>query len=255
MSFQAKHIFVAGGTSGINLGIALAFAKKGAHVTVMSRSQDNVNNAVEFLSEHSQAQGFACDVRNVESLKIAFQHAVDKFGAIHCLVSGAAGNFPCKADALSENGFSSIIDIDLKGSFNVAKAAFPHMAKPASSLIHISAPQAVLPMKQQIHVCAAKAGVDMLTKVLALEWAEHGIRVNSIMPGPIANTEGMDRLAPTEHIQKIVANSVPLKKLGQKEDIANAALFLASDAANYIHGVVLPVDGGWSLGGASTLLQ
>ncbi|HBF45098.1 MAG TPA: short-chain dehydrogenase, partial [Shewanella frigidimarina] len=103
----------------------------------------------------------------------------------------------------------------------------------------------------QVHVCAAKAGVDMLTRTLALEWGVEGIRINSIVPGPIADTEGFNRLAPSDELQQRVANSVPLKRNGKGQDIANAALFLASDMASYITGVVLPVDGGWSLGGAS----
>ena len=106
-------------------------------------------------------------------------------------------------------------------------------------------------MPMQSHVCAAKAGVDMLTRTLALEWGPAGIRVNSIAPGPIADTEGMRRLTPSEQVADLVRQSVPLQRFGQANEIGDAALFLASEAAAYISGTVLPVDGGWSVAGAS----
>ena len=155
------------------------------------------------------------------------------------------------AKDLSPNGFKSVVDIDLLGSFHVLKSALPYLRKPGASIINISAPQAFLAMPGQIHVCAAKAGVDMLTRTLALEWGPVGIRVNSISPGPIADTEGMRRLAPNDAIAGQIAKSVPLQRFGEAQDIGNAAMFLSSDAGLYISGVVLPVDGGWSVAGAS----
>ena len=133
------------------------------------------------------------------------------------------------------------------------QSAYPHLRKPGASVINISAPQAFLPMVGQSHVCAAKAGVDMLTRNLALEWGGEGIRVNSLVPGPIEGTEGMKRLAPTPELMERSRQSVPLKRLGRPEDLGNACLFLSSSMASYISGVVLPVDGGWSLSGASGL--
>ena len=131
------------------------------------------------------------------------------------------------------------------------KSAFPYLTRPGASVINISAPQAFLAMPMQSHVCAAKAGVDMLTRTLALEWGPLGVRINSIAPGPIANTEGMRRLAPTEQIEKQCKESVPLKRFGTVNEIGDAAMFLSSPAAAYINGVILPVDGGWSVAGAS----
>lgn len=247
--FSGKRVFVFGGTSGINLGIAKCFAKAGADVAVASRSQDKVDAAVAALKElGSDSNGYALDVRDHEAVGAALEaHG----GEIDVLVSGAAGNFPAMAKDLSPNGFKSVVDIDLLGSFHVLRAALPWLKKPGASIINISAPQAFLAMPAQIHVCAAKAGVDMLTKTLALEWGPMGIRVNSIAPGPIADTEGMKRLAPTEQIERQVAMSVPLQRFGQAEEIGNAAMFLSSTAGAYINGVVLPVDGGWSVAGAS----
>lgn len=110
-------------------------------------------------------------------------------------------------------------------------------------------------MQAQTHVCAAKAGVDMVTRCLALEWGEHGIRVNSLVPGPIEGTEGMKRLAPTPELMELAKQSVPLQRLGKPEDIGNMCMYLASEQAAYVSGAIIPVDGGWSLAGASGLSQ
>ncbi len=249
--FSNKTVFVFGGTSGINLGIAKCFARAGANVSVASRSQDKVDAAVEALCElGSTSFGYSLDVREVQDVKAALaRHATDA-GEIDVLVSGAAGNFPAFANGMSPRGFKSVVDIDLLGSFHVLQSAFPYLRKPGASVINISAPQAFVAMPMQSHVCAAKAGVDMLTRTLALEWGVEGIRINSITPGPIDDTEGMKRLAPTEQIRAQVTHSVPLRRMGHVDDIGNAAMFLSSDAGAYVSGVVLPVDGGWAVAGA-----
>lgn len=252
--FSGKNVFVAGGTSGINLGVAHAFARAGAKVTVASRSPEKVSAAVEALEAHGgEAAGFALDVREYAKVEEAFKATQARFGSIDVLVSGAAGNFPAPALGISPNGFKSVVDIDLMGTFHVLRAAFPYLTKPGACLINISAPQAFLPMEFQMHVCAAKAGVDMITRVAALEWGPAGIRVNSVVPGPIDNTEGMRRLAPTEAAMKLAVDTVPIKKLGTVDNIADACLWLSSPMASYVSGVILPVDGGWSLGGAQSL--
>ena len=254
--FTGKTVFVVGGTSGINLGIADAFAERGGRVAVASRSKEKVDAAVAHLGRHGGvARGFCADVRDPEAVSAAFAGVVQALGEIHVLVSGAAGNFPAPALGMSPNGFKTVVDIDLLGSFHVLRAAYPHLVKPGASIINISAPQAFVPMQFQAHVCAAKAGVDMLTRVLAMEWGPQGIRVNSIVPGPISGTEGMARLAPTPELKAMVSQTVPMRREGTPGDIANAALFLASPMASYVSGVVLPVDGGWSLGGVSEMMS
>lgn len=252
--FSGKNVFIAGGTSGINLGIAHAFARAGARLTVISRSPEKVSAAVSALKHHGgQVAGHALDVREYARVEEALKAAHAQFGTIDVLVSGAAGNFPAPALGISPNGFKSVIDIDLQGTFHVLRAAFPYVTKPGACLINISAPQAFLPMEFQMHVCAAKAGVDMVTRVAALEWGPAGVRVNSVVPGPIDDTEGMRRLAPTDEARALAVDSVPLKCLGTVQMIADACLWLASPMASYVTGVILPVDGGWSLGGAATL--
>jgi NAD(P)-dependent dehydrogenase (short-subunit alcohol dehydrogenase family) len=250
--FNGSNVFVFGGTSGINLGIARCFAAAGANVAVASRSQEKVDAAVaELRALGPEASGYALDVRNVEAVQAALAEHDGTGGSIDILVSGAAGNFPALANDMSPNGFKSVVDIDLLGSFHVLRSAFQYLRKPGASVINISAPQAFVPMPMQSHVCAAKAGVDMLTRTLALEWGPYGIRINSISPGPIAGTEGMRRLAPNEAIAGQYKKSVPLQRFGSVDEIGQAAMFLSSDTAQYISGVVLPVDGGWSVAGAS----
>ncbi len=252
--FSGQHVFVAGGTSGINLGIARGFARAGARLSVLSRSQEKVDAAVAELKKLSgSAQGFAADVREYAAIEAAFKQAREGFGEISVLISGAAGNFPAPALGMTANGFKAVVDIDLIGTFHVMRAAFAHLKKPGASVINITAPQSEQPSHFQIHVCAAKAGVDMVTRVLALEWGPVGVRVNAISPGPIDDTEGMRRLAPNETARKIVTESVPLKRFGQADDIANAALFLSSPYASYVNGAVMAVDGGWGLAGAGSL--
>jgi NAD(P)-dependent dehydrogenase (short-subunit alcohol dehydrogenase family) len=178
-----------------------------------------------------------------------------RFGPIDVLVSGAAGNFPARATDLSPNGFRAVVEIDLLGTFHVMRAAYAHLVKPGACVINISAPQAFIASPMQVHVCAAKAGVDMITRTLAIEWGPDGVRINSVTPGPIDGTEGMQRLAPTEAIRKKVVESVPMRRMGTPDDVAQVCLFLASDAGRYVSGTVIPVDGAWSTSGASLQLS
>lgn len=248
--FSGRHLFVAGGSSGINFGIAQAFARAGAVVSLISRSADKVASAAAQLEAlGTQALGIAADVRQPEAVERALAQACERFGAIDVLVSGAAGNFLARALDMSPNAFKTVVDIDLLGSFNVVRAAHAHLRKPGACVIQISASQAFTPTPYQAHVCAAKAGVDMLTRVLAQEWGADGIRINSIVPGPIADTEGLRRLAPSTETLDAMAQRVPLRRLGRTEDIGRMALFLASDWGSYVTGAIVPVDGGLGLTG------
>lgn len=252
--YAGKAVFVSGGSSGINLGIAHAFAAAGANVAIASRSQDRINSAVAELQTHGgEVAGYSADVRDYAAFAEALAQAHRRFGDFDALISGAAGNFVAPALGMSANGFKAVIDIDLLGTYNVLRAAHPYLKKPGAAIINISAPQAFQPMAYQVHVCAAKAGVDMVTRVLAIEWAVDGIRVNSIAPGAVEGTEGMARLAPTEEARQAVTNSIPLKRWAKKEDIANMALFLCSPLASYVTGIVVPVDGGRTLLGGRGL--
>lgn len=248
--FTGRHLFVAGGSSGINFGVAQAFARAGARVSLVSRSADRVTTAAAQLEAlGTQAIGLSADVRDPEAVAKALNEAHARLGPIDVLLSGAAGNFLARALDMSPNAFKTVVDIDLLGSFNVARLAYAHLRKPGACVLQISASQAFTPTPFQAHVCAAKAGVDMLTRVLAQEWGAEGVRINSIVPGPIADTEGLKRLAPTDATLDAMAQRVPLKRLGRIDDIARMAMMLASDWGSYVTGTVIPVDGGLSLTG------
>lgn len=250
--FAGKHVFVAGASSGINLGIARAFASEGAKLTILSRSADKIEAAAQGLRQTgAEADGIACDVRDYPGLEAAFAAAVAKFGPVDVLISGAAGNFLAPAVKMSANAFKTVVDIDLLGTFNVFRASWDHLVKPGASLIAITAGQAVHPMSFQIHACAAKAGVNMVTKCLALEWGPAGVRVNGISPGPIGDTEGMKRLGGDPAREQQIKGRLPLRDYGTKQDVAEAALWLSSPEAKYVTGTILNVDGGSDLGDAS----
>ncbi|MET0963659.1 MAG: SDR family oxidoreductase [Noviherbaspirillum sp.] len=249
---KGKVVFIAGASSGINLGIALHFARHGARVALISRRADKIGAAAAgIVAEGHEAMGIAADVRDFAAVDAAALATQLQFGPIDIVVSGAAGNFVAPAAAMSANGFRTVVDVDLIGTFNVLRGCYPYLQKPGASLMSITAPQGTNPMMFQAHVCAAKAGINMLSKCLAMEWGPEGIRVNAISPGPIADTEGMRRLAPTPEAEQEVKARLALRDYGSKEDIANTALFLASDNARYITGTVIDCDGGAKLGDAS----
>lgn len=255
IDYAGKAVVVIGGTSGINLGIAEMFARHGAAVAVASRSPEKVAAAVERLkAQGGTALGRAFDVRDAAAVASGLADFHRALGPFDVLVSGAAGNFPAPALGMSSNAFRAVVDIDLLGSYHVAREGFQFLRRPGAALINISAPQAFQPSELQAHVCAAKAGVEMLTRVLAMEWGPEGVRVNSIVPGPIAGTEGMARLAPTPALQARVAETVPLRRAGAVEDVAHAALFLGSPLAGFISGATLAVDGASTLAGFGMLM-
>jgi len=249
-----KVAFVTGGGSGLNLGIAERFAEYGARVVLLSRSEEKVVEAADkIMAAGGEALGIAADVRDYAALEEALGRTRELYGEVDVLLCGAAGNFPAQASEMSANGFKAVVDIDLLGTFNSCRAAFDHLRKPGASVLNISATQALVATPMQSHVCAAKAGVDMLTKVLAVEWGPYGIRVNAIAPGPVDGTEGVRRLTPTEEDRRMLANSIPLGRYGTKDELADLALFLCSESATYITGAVLACDGGLSLTGSEAL--
>ena len=236
--------FVTGGGTGITGGVARALAEAGARVVLVSRKMEHLQPAADAINEAGgKAFAVAADVRNPEDVEKAIAATVQQFGKVDIVVNGAAGNFLCAAEELSPNGFGTVVDIDLKGTFNVCRAAFAELKKNRGQILNISATLHYLGTPMQLHVSAAKAGVDALTRNLAVEWGRHGIRVNAIAPGPIGDTEGMKRLVP-EPIKEKLRQRIPLGRFGEIADIEKAAVFLCSDAAAYINGTVLVVDGG-----------
>jgi peroxisomal 2,4-dienoyl-CoA reductase len=249
--FENKVAFVTGGGTGITGGVARALAENGAKVAIVSRKIENLEPMAKLIRNGGgECLTVSADVRDYAQVENAVRETVDKFGKIDILVNGAAGNFLCEASELSANGFGTVIDIDTKGTFNVVRAAFEELKKSKGQILNISATLHYAATPMQIHVSAAKAGVDAITRNLAVEWGRYGIRVNGIAPGPIEDTEGMKRLVP-EPVKEKLKKKVPLGRFGRIKDIENAAIFLCSDAADFISGVTLVVDGGHWLNGTS----
>jgi NAD(P)-dependent dehydrogenase (short-subunit alcohol dehydrogenase family) len=248
--YKDKIVFVTGGGSGINLGVAKNFAALGANIAICGRTQEKLDvAAVELRALGARVCPVAADVRDIAALDTAFARSRAELGSMDVLICGAAGNFLAPAEKLSANGFKTVIDIDLLGSFNASRAAFEQLKERKGALIFISAGMAYMPHAFQVHVGAAKAGINMMMMNLAIEWGRYGIRVNSIVPGPIEGTEGLKRLSSAEAKQKLV-DAVPMRRMGTVDDIGQTAAFLASPLATYISGCVVVCDGGSNLAGS-----
>ena len=250
---EDKVALITGGGTGICRGIAHAFADHGCNVAIASRTMEHLEpTRDELRAKGVRAFARTADVRDAAAVGEMVEAVMSELGRIDVVVNGAAGNFVCLAEDLSPNGFGTVVDIDLKGTFNVSRAALPHLKARGGSVVNISATLPYLGTMGQAHASAAKAGVDSLTRTLAVEWGPHGIRVNGIAPGPIHGTEGVRRLT-NERSRAIALKNCPLGRMGTTADIANAALFLVSDAASYVNGVTLVVDGGLWLRSARIL--
>jgi len=197
--------------------------------------------------------GVAGDVRDPAAVDAVVKKTVETLGGLDILINGAAGNFVCLAENLSPNGFGTVVDIDLKGTFNMSRAALPHLKVRHGVVLNISATLQLLGTVAQSHASAAKAGVDALTRTLAAEWGPYGIRVNGLAPGPVGDTEGVRRLT-TPAAREQINQQCPLGRLATIEEVASAAIFLCSDASSFVTGVTLVIDGGLWLRSARALI-
>ena len=239
-----RTALVTGGGTGIGRGIALALAEHGCDVAIASRTAEHLEpTAAELASLGVRSLAVSADVRRADEVAAAVAQVVGAFGRLDILVNGAAGNFVARAEDLSPNGFGTVVDIDLKGTFNVSRAALPHLKASRGVVLNISATLQLLGTIGQVHAAAAKAGIDSMTRTLAVEWGSYGIRVNGLAPGPVEGTEGVRRLV-SDAGRAAIAAQAPLGRMASIDEVAQAALYLCSDASAFITGVTLVIDGG-----------
>lgn len=253
--FAGKVALVTGGGSGIGLGIARALAAHGAHVAILGRSAERLAAAI--AGEPGDYVTLPCDVRAPAAIDDALAQLRARHGEVDVLVNAAAGNFLARAANLSPNGFRTVLEIDAAGTYNVSRAVFlAGMRERGGSIVNISATLHYGGTPLQVHAAAAKAAIDAMTRTLAVEWGPAGVRVNAVAPGPIAGTEGMDRLLPAS-LRERAEQGIPLRRMGTIEDVASTVLAIASDEiAGYVTGAVWVVDGGaWLPGGLGTWMQ
>jgi peroxisomal 2,4-dienoyl-CoA reductase len=243
---EGRVALVTGGGTGIGKEIARALGRHGARLCIASRKEDVLRaTAAELTAEGFDCMWHAADIREPDQVERVIAAILERHERLDVVVNNAAGNFPAPITGISYNGFKSVVDIDLRGTYNVSKAAFEASLKQhGGHIVNISAPFQNMGVSLQAHVAAAKAGVDSLTRSCAVEFGPYGVRVNAIAPGGTADTEGLDRF---EGIESAGDAPCPLGYLGAKRDIANAVLFFVSDAASYVTGQVICVDGGTSV--------
>lgn len=245
-----KRAVVTGAGSGIGQAIAIALGRQGAHILLIGRTSAKLaETSTQVAAAGGTAEIAAIDVRDYDAIDRAIAQFA-KSAPIDILVNSAAGNFPAAASALTSNGFKTVLDINALGAFNTARAAYAHFRKPGGCIINLSAVQSFAPVPSQIHANAAKAALDQITRTLAIEWGQDGIRVNSIAPGPVADTEGVRRLFPDEAKS---AATIPLRRFARLSEIADLAIFLCLPSAANISGAVIVTDGGQSLVGYTVL--
>ncbi|ANB12015.1 Sps19p [Sugiyamaella lignohabitans] len=249
--FDGKVVFVTGGAGSICRVEVEALVLLGANAAIIGRRKDVTEKAAEEIGQlrpGAKVIGIGgVDVRDVKSLASAVDTTVGQLGRIDFVIAGAAGNFLANVANLSANAFKTVVDIDLLGSYNTFKATFDELRKNKGHIIFISATLHYTGLPMQVHASAAKAGVDSLMRTLAVELGPLGIRSNAIAPGPIAGTEGMDRLSGKNDPNRF--NRIPLQRYGTTTEIADATVYLFSDASSYITGTVTVVDGGsWQTG-------
>ena len=246
-----KVAIVTGGGTGIGLAIAQRLGELGAKIAIGSRGSENLERGTAGL-RRAGLDPLACqvDVRNPEQVDEMVGRVVRHFGRVDILVNNAAGNFICRAEDLSPNGWNAVIGIVLNGSFYCSRAIGRQMIESGrgGAIVSILANYVWTGSAGTIHSAAAKAGVMSMTQTLAVEWAEHNIRVNAIAPGPIDTPGAAKQLWSTPDAVQRITNGIPLKRWGKPSDVSDAVAFLVSEHAGFITGEILTIDGGAWLG-------
>ena len=261
-ALQGKTIVVTGGGTGLGKAMSTYFLKLGANVVITSRKLDVLQKTAEEMEKEAAGKNSSggskvlpvqCDVRNPDEVEAVLKKSLDTFGQVNGLLNNAAGNFISPTERLSPNAFSTIIDIVLKGTANCTLAFGKHWIKEkqAGTILNIVTTYAFTGSGYVVPSACAKGGVLAMTRSLAAEWGKYGIRNNAIAPGPFPTKGAWDRLLPGDMAKKFdFKNRVPLKRVGEHQELANLAAFMMSDFSGYINGEVITIDGGEWLQGA-----
>ncbi len=255
-ALKGKTIVVTGGGSGLGKAMSTYFLELGANVVITSRNMEKLENTARELEEKTGGQVLPvqCDVRHYDQVEAMVKASVDKFGQVDVLLNNAAGNFISPTERLSANAFDTIIDIVLKGSKNCTLAFGKHWIdkkEKNKTILNIVTTYAWTGSAYVVPSATAKAGVLAMTRSLAVEWAKYGIRSNAIAPGPFPTKGAWDRLLPGDLKEKFdLSKKVPLKRVGEHQELANLAAYLVSDFSAYVNGEVITIDGGEWLKGA-----
>ncbi|MFD2516864.1 SDR family oxidoreductase [Salinimicrobium flavum] len=255
-ALKGKSIVVTGGGSGLGKAMTKYFLELGAKVAITSRNLEKLENTAKELESETGGTclPLQCDVRHYDQVENMLQQTVEKFGSVDILLNNAAGNFISPTERLSANAFDTIIDIVLKGSKNCTLAFGKHWidkGEKNKTVLNIVTTYAWTGSAYVVPSATAKAGVLAMTRSLAVEWAKYGIRMNAIAPGPFPTKGAWDRLLPGDLKEKFdLAKKVPLKRVGEHQELANLAAYLVSDFSAYINGEVITIDGGEWLKGA-----
>ena len=257
-ALKGKTIVITGGGTGLGKAMGIYFLKLGANLVITSRKQEVLQKTADEMEEKTGGKvlAVACDVREIEQVENVLAKTLEKFGSVDVLLNNAAGNFISPTERLSANAFSSIIDIVLKGTVNCTLTFGKHWIKEkqTGTVLNIVTTYAFTGSAYVVPSACAKGGVLALTRSLAVEWGKYGIRTNAIAPGPFPTKGAWERLLPGDLAKKFdFKNRVPLKRVGEHQELANLAAFLVSDFSGYINGEVITIDGGEWLQGAGQM--
>lgn len=257
-ALKGKTIVITGGGTGLGKAMGVYFLKLGANLVITSRKQEVLQKTADELEEKTGGKvlAVACDVREIEQVENVLAKTLERFGSVDVLLNNAAGNFISPTERLSANAFSSIIDIVLKGTVNCTLTFGKHWIKEkqGATVLNIITTYAFTGSAYVVPSACAKGGVLALTRSLAVEWGKYGIRTNAIAPGPFPTKGAWERLLPGDLAKKFdFKNRVPLKRVGDHQELANLAAFLVSDFSGYINGEVITIDGGEWLQGAGQM--